>query len=67
MKICKKCQINKSLEEYGDNKNNQDKNNEGVSKDIVVTRKSVGVEHLFFSDNFKDNFQKYIVEKLISL
>jgi hypothetical protein len=25
MKICKKCQINKSLEEYGDNKNNQDK------------------------------------------
>ena len=24
MKICKKCQINKSLEDYGDNKNNKD-------------------------------------------
>ena len=42
-------------------------NNEGLSKDIVVTRKSVGVEYFSFSDNFKDNFQKYIVEKLISL
>jgi hypothetical protein len=42
-------------------------NNEGISKDIIVTRKSVGVEHFSFSDNFKDNFQKYIVEKLISL
>ena len=46
---------------------NEDKINEGLSKDIIVTRKSVGVEHFSFSDNFKDNFQKYIVEKLISL
>jgi hypothetical protein len=50
-----------------EDKNNEDKNNEGLSKDIVVTRKSVGVEYFSFSDNFKDNFQKYIVEKLISL
>jgi hypothetical protein len=50
-----------------EDKSNEDKSNEGLSKDIVVTRKSVGVEHLSFSDNFKDNFQKYIVEKLISL
>ena len=59
--------VKQSVCNCNEDKNNQDKNNEGVSKDIVVTRKSVGVEHLFFSDNFKDNFQKYIVEKFISL
>lgn len=55
--------VKQSVYNYNDNKN-QD-NNE--TKDIIVTRKSVGIEHLFFSDNFKDNLQKYILEKLISL
>jgi hypothetical protein len=66
-KLVKQSVCNCNEDKNNQDKNNQDKNNEGVSKDIVVTRKSVGVEHLFFSDNFKDNFQKYIVEKLISL
>jgi tRNA(His) 5'-end guanylyltransferase len=30
----------------------------------IVTRKSVGVEHFFFSDNFKSNLQKYVINKV---
>ena len=42
---------------------NQDTNDENIKNEIVA-RKSVGVEHFFFSDNFKSNLQKYIVNKI---
>lgn len=33
-------------------------------QDNIVLRRSVGVEHIKFSDNFKNNYAKYILNKL---
>jgi hypothetical protein len=44
-------------------RNNNNDNHNKINNEIVA-RKSVGVEHFFFSDNFKSNLQKYVINKI---
>lgn len=45
-------------------RNDLDKKNDKDNDNNVVSRRSVGVEHIKFSDNFKDNYKKYIINKM---
>lgn len=45
-----------------DKKNVDDSGN--VDGDIMVSRKSVGIEIVIFSENFKENLQKYVMNKV---
>jgi hypothetical protein len=39
-------------------------NSDNVDGDIMVSRKSVGIETVIFSENFKENLQKYVMNKV---
>jgi tRNA(His) 5'-end guanylyltransferase len=56
--IIKKCLFYKIKNEKGEDHDNDEKD------DNVIIRRSIGIENIYFSDNFKTVLRKYIINKI---